>query len=234
MKLQRHRHQHTHIQAHRNGPVCGLNSLWCSGCSPLLAILLCTHQTGCSGKKKGHDDKTVAHYSAHPDTGLFIQIKICSSTPPRLPPLSLSLSRFCCSSATISLFCAFPWQYQTFPLPPPPSSCLFSHVTLASVLLTLPCKKSLPIFLQIFLSVLCPCLSFSRFYFSCKLTSPAILLSSHLKPVAACHPITADHPDDVSVSHSSQMTMTQPGYSVTRDTLGSSNLRSHLFVPMHV
>lgn len=154
--------------------------------------------------------------------------------PPRLPPLSLSLSRFCCSSATISLFCAFPWQYQTFPLPPPPSSCLFSHVTLASVLLTLPCKKSLPIFLQIFLSVLCPCLSFSRFYFSCKLTSPAILLSSHLKPVAACHPITADHPDDVSVSHSSQMTMTQPGYSVTRDTLGSSNLRSHLFVPMHV
>lgn len=150
------------------------------------------------------------------------------------PPPSLSLSRFCCSSATISLFCAFPWQYQTFPLPPPPSSCLFSHVTLASVLLTLPCKKSLPIFLQIFLSVLCPCLSFSRFYFSCKLTSPAILLSSHLKPVAACHPITADHPDDVSVSHSSQMTMTQPGYSVTRDTLGSSNLRSHLFVPMHV
>lgn len=150
------------------------------------------------------------------------------------PPLSLSLSRFCCSSATISLFCAFPWQYQTFPLPPPPSSCLFSHVTLASVLLTLPCKKSLPIFLQIFLSVLCPCLSFSRFYFSCKLTSPAILLLSHLKPVAACHPITADHPDDVSVSHSSQMTMTQPGYSVTRDTLGSSNLRSHLFVPMHV
>lgn len=150
------------------------------------------------------------------------------------PLLSLSLSCFCCSSATISLFCAFPWQYQTFPLPPPPSSCLFSHVTLASVLLTLPCKKSPPIFLQIFLSVLCPCLSFSRFYFSCKLTSPAILLSSHLKPVAACHPITADHPDDVSVSHSSQMTMTQPGCSVTRDTLGSSNLRSHLFVPMHV
>lgn len=106
----------------------------------------------------------------------------------------------------------------------------------ASVFLTLlhtyTHKKT--ILLQIFLSVLCPCLLFSHFYFSCKLTSPAILLSSHLKPVAACHPIIADHPDNVSVSHSSQMTVTQPSCSVTRDMLGSSNLRSCLFVPMHV
>lgn len=83
---------------------------------------------------------------------------------------------------------------------------------------------------------LCPCLSSSHPYFSYKLLSPSILFWSHLELVAACHPIIADHPDNVSVSHSSQMIMTLPSCSVTRDTLGSANLRSGrcVCVPMHV
>lgn len=55
----------------------------------------------------------------------------------------------------------------------------------------------------------------------------------HLELVAACSPIIADHPDNVSVSHSSQMIMTLPSCSVTRDTLGSSNLRSGRYVCAH-
>lgn len=38
---------------------------------PQFPVLLCADQTGCSGKKKEHDDKTAARHSARPDAGLF-------------------------------------------------------------------------------------------------------------------------------------------------------------------
>lgn len=66
-----------------------------------------------------------------------------------------------------------------------------------------------------------------------KLPSPTILLSSHLELVAACHPIIADHPDNVSVSQSSQMIMTPPGCCATWDSLGFSILRSGVCMCAH-
>lgn len=62
--------------------------------------------------------------------------------------------------------------------------------------------------------------------FSINLCPSPFSFGVNLELVAACSPIIADYPDNVSVSHSSQKIMTMPSCPVTRDTVGSSSLNT--------
>lgn len=143
----------------------------------------------------------MAHYSTHPDARLFIQIKTrLLYLFPTLFSLSVALPCFS--------FLRFPHSIKPF---------LFLYLSAFSFCSSCMCLPHplLPNTDKIFQNRLLVCFP------SCKLLSSTVFFSSHLVLVAACHPIIADHPDNVSMSHSSQMIMTLPSCFVTRAILGS-------------
>lgn len=169
---------------------------WCSGSPPPFSVLLCTHQTGCSVKRRRHDDKTMSHYSAHPDAGLFIQIKNWFLSLFFLPSV-YSLWLFVAPPRFL-FFVPVSSQNPTPPLPP----AFSSPAKLANVFLIFlapPFRIIFPV-CALSTSMLLLWFSFSVFH-TC--TPPIILFLNHLKPVTACHPIMAGHPDNASVSQSS-------------------------------
>lgn len=104
------------MKAHCNGPVCGLNSLWWCGNPPLFTILLCTHQTGCSGEKK--------------DMKLWLTIRLIltpgcdwNKTGPFALFSSHRLSFPLCCFAMLSPF----YVFFIYKKNPPSSSCLASY-----------------------------------------------------------------------------------------------------------
>lgn len=151
----------------------------------------------------------LAHYSARPDTGLcYSNRNTFFSISLSSPPLGYCLP-----------FLLFP--HSSLFLPPAfPLHLLFSSPS--------QCPGCLEIFRPS-----CSLLPFPSLTFG-KQPSTAVVFLPHLELVAACHPIIADHPHHVSMSQSSQMIMTLPSCSLTRDTLGSSNPQSTVCVPMHV
>lgn len=118
----------------------------------------------------------------------------------------------CCSAMFLLLL--FPHSIKPFLFPFLLHAFLL-FVALACVYLTSLCQTQTRFKKMLRPTIVCYFVFSSR-----KLPSSTILFSSHLELVAACHPIIADHPDSVSVSHSPQMIMTLPSCSVTWAILG--------------